>query len=109
MSDLQNFAVVKTGGKQYRVHVGKFYRFEKLEGEPGSEIELSDVLLTSQDGAVDIGLPMLKGAKVVGEILRHGRAKKVIIIKFKRRQRYRRKQGHRQYFTEVMITGIKAA
>lgn len=109
MSNENTFAVIKTGGKQYRVEIGKSYQFEKLEGEPGSKITLADVLLCVTDGNVSVGAPVINGAKVMGEIVRQGRGKKVTITKFKRRKKYRRKQGHRQDFTQVMITDIKAA
>ena len=108
MSDEQNYAVIKTGGKQYRVEPGKTYQFEKLDGEPGSKIELSEVLMCAQNGKVQVGAPFIKGSKVVAEIVRHGRGDKITVIKFKRRKKYRRKQGHRQDFTELKINAINA-
>lgn len=109
MSDDQTYAVIKTGGKQYRVEMGKTYQLEKLSGEPGSQIELKEVLICSKNGDVKIGAPLLAGSSVMAEIVSQGRGKKITIIKFKRRKKYRRKQGHRQDFTEVKIVDIKAA
>ncbi len=109
MSNENTFAVIKTGGKQYRVEIGRTYKFEKLEGEPGSTLAMKEVLMHVKDGKVEIGSPMLSGTQVMAEIVSHGRGKKIHILKFKRRKKYRRKQGHRQDFTEVRITDIKAA
>ncbi len=106
------FAVIRTGGKQYRVTDGETLRVERLAGEVGQTVELSDVLLVaSGEGGEDvqIGTPVLKGARVVAEIVEQGRARKVLIFKYKRRKRYRRKKGHRQHFTSIRIKQIAAA
>ncbi len=101
------YAVIKTGGKQYRVSEGDTLRVEKLTGAVGSTIELTDVLMIGGD-KVSVGKPTVKGAKVVGEIVAQDRAKKIIVFKMKRRKNYRRKAGHRQPYTELKITGIQA-
>ena len=101
-------AIVRTGGKQYRVEPGMTVRVEKLTGDVGSKIELSDVLLVGRGADVKVGTPTVSGAKVTATITRHGLAPKVIVYKFKRRKNYRRKRGHRQHFTELKIDGINA-
>ena len=100
------YAVIKTGGKQYRVKPGDTVHVEKLVGEPGSSVEFGEVLLLSDSENVAVGRPHIHGAKVSGEIVSHGRGKKVIVFKFKRRKDYRRKNGHRQDFTAVKINEI---
>ena len=100
-------AVIRSGGRQYRVAEGEFVKLEKLAGAPGDAIEFADVLMVGGD-TPKFGTPSVSGAKVTGEIVRQGRGEKIVIFKFKRRKKYRRKQGHRQYFTEVKITGITA-
>ncbi len=109
MSDNQTYAVIKTGGKQRLVQVGKTIKVEKIDGEVGSKIKIEEVLMISSDGSVSIGAPTVAGSSVEAEIQAHGRNKKVTVVKFKRRKKYRRKQGHRQDFTELKITNIKAA
>ena len=101
------YAVIKTGGKQYRVAEGDTIRVEKLSGDVGSKIELGEVLMLGGD-KVSIGTPTVSGAKVQAEIVAQGRAKKIIVFKMKRRKNYRRKYGHRQPFTELKITGVTA-
>ena len=101
------YAVIRTGGKQYRVAQGDRLRVEKLPGEPGSKITFEEVLMIGGD-KVSVGAPLVKGAKVSAEIVAQERAKKVIVFKFRRRKNYRRKRGHRQPFTELTITGITA-
>ncbi len=101
-------AVIQTGGKQYRVSEGDSLRVEKLDAEAGSSLEISEVLLVSDGDTVKIGTPYLDGGKVTAEVTEHGRGDKVEIIKFKRRKKYRRTQGHRQDYTELKITGISA-
>lgn len=101
------YAVIRTGGKQYRVSQGDTLRVEKLPGEKGAQIELAEVLLVGGDGAIKIGQPLLSGAKVRAEVVKQDRGKKVIVYKFRRRKNYRRKQGHRQEFTMLKITGIE--
>ncbi len=101
------FAVIKTGGKQYRVSPGETVRVEKIQGEPGTEVELGPVLLLSADDRVQVGLPFLDTVSVKGLIVTQDRAKKILVFKSKRRKGYRRKRGHRQSFTELRITEIK--
>ena len=102
------YAIIETGGKQYRVSPGQTLRVEKLDGSIGDSIELSDVLLVGGEGETRIGQPLVDGAKVNAEIVEQGRAKKIIVFKKKRRKGYHKKQGHRQYFTSLKITGISA-
>ena len=101
-----SYAVIRTGGKQYRVSPGELLRIESLTGETGSEISFSEVLLTSADGSVQVGTPLVPGATVTARIAEHGKEKKIIVFKKKRRKNYRRKRGHRQHFTAVQITTI---
>ena len=101
------YAVIKTGGKQYRVSEGSRLRVEKLPGAAGDKVELSEVLMLGGEKLV-VGKPTVKGAKVNAEIVAQGRDKKVIVFKIRRRKRYRRKNGHRQPFTELKVTGISA-
>lgn len=100
------YAVIKTGGKQYRVREGDTLDVEKLPGEKGDPVELTEVLLVSQDGKAIVGSPTVPGARVTAQILEHGRGVKVTVFKFKRKVRYRRKRGHRQPFTRLSIRGI---
>ena len=100
------YAIIRTGGKQYRVEPGKTYRIPSLVGESGGKVEFNDVLLGSDGSNVRTGVPSLAGAKVTGEIVKHGRGEKIVVFKFKRRKNYARKQGHRQGFTEVRINDI---
>jgi len=102
------YAVIKTGGKQYRVSEGDILRVEKLNAENGASIEFDQVLMVADGDDVKLGAPILSGGKVAAQVLSNGKGKKVEIIKFKRRQGYHRKQGHRQLYTEVKITGIQA-
>ena len=99
-------AVIRTGGKQYRVEVGTKVKVERLDGDVGSTIDIEDVLLVGNGDKVKIGTPVVAGAKVTAEIVGQGRHKKVIVYKFNRRKMYRRKRGHRQYYTELKVTGI---
>ena len=100
------YAVIRTGGKQYRVEPGALVRVERLEGEVGSAVEFGDVLLAEADGALRIGRPLVEGARVRGEIIDQGRSRKVLIFKKKRRKNYRRRRGHRQSITTVRVTEI---
>lgn len=100
------YAVIQTGGKQYRVSEGDRLRVEKLAVEPGSDLELDRVLMVADGDDVRVGRPFLEGGKVTATVQAHGRAKKVSIIKFRRRKHYLKRQGHRQWFTELKITGI---
>jgi large subunit ribosomal protein L21 len=102
------YAVIQTGGKQYRVTEGDVVRVELLEKEPKESVVFDRVLLMGDDSDLKIGQPLLKGATVEAEVIRHDRAKKVFIFKKKRTTTYQRTQGHRQGFTEVRIKGIKA-
>ena len=98
------FAVIKTGGKQYRVAAGDVIKVEKLEAEAGATLTFSDVLATGDGDNITIGAPLIDGASVTAEVLEQTRAKKIIIFKKKRRQNYRRKNGHRQHLTVLRIT-----
>ena len=102
------YAVIVSGGKQYRVQEGETLKLEKLQAEAGSSVEFDRVLLVGNGDDLKIGEPVVDGAKVTAEVVQHGRAKKVEIIKFKRRKHHMKRQGHRQWFTEVKITGISA-
>jgi large subunit ribosomal protein L21 len=102
------YAVVRTGGKQVRVEPGEAVRVEKLEGAVGDKIELNEVLLVGGEGDPRIGTPLVDGAKVVGTITAQDRGEKIIVFKMKRRKGYRRKAGHRQYYTEVRVDAIEA-
>jgi large subunit ribosomal protein L21 len=99
------FAIVKTSGKQYRVEPGLRLRVEKLDLEPGSQVELPVLLLGGEKTLV--GAPVVEGAKVVAEVLGHGKGKKITISKFKAKVQYRRKRGHRQPYTEILIKEIQ--
>ena len=100
------YAIIRTGGKQYRVAPGDVVRIERLAGEVGAAIEFTEVLLTGGDGAVRIGTPLVDGVKVSGQIVGQERDKKVRIFKKKRRKNYRRRRGHRQSLTAVRVTAI---
>jgi large subunit ribosomal protein L21 len=100
------FAIVQTGGKQYRVSPGDVLRVEHLPGERGDEVLLEQVLLIADGDAIQVGQPLVAGARVVSEILRQGKAKKIIVFKKKRRKKYRLKQGHRQLYTALEIKEI---
>ena len=102
------YAVIVTGGKQYKVAEGEFLKVEKLDAETGATIEFDKVLLVANGDDVKIGAPVVEGAKVTAEVVSHGRHDKVNIIKFRRRKHHMKRQGHRQWFTEVKITGISA-
>lgn len=101
-------AIIKTGGKQYRVETGTILRVEKLDAEVGATIEIPEVLLVGKGSDVKIGTPFLQGATVKAEVCQHGRGKKLVGLKFRRRTNYKKKWGHRQDFTELKITGISA-
>ena len=100
------YAVIKSGGKQYKVNAGELLQVEKIPGELGDKVELTEVLLLNKDGEVETGNPVLSHTKVIGEIVKQGRSKKIIVFKSKRRKGYRKKQGHRQDFTTLRITEI---
>lgn len=103
------FAIIRTGGKQYKVSQDTYLQVEKLEANVGDSIHISEVLMVSDGTTTTVGAPIINGAVVTAEILEQGRAEKVIIFKKRRRQNYRRKNGHRQHLTTIKITSIKAA
>src|SRR5437764_14589899 len=98
-----SYAIIRTGGKQFRVEPGKKYRFPTLVGEAGGSLEFNDVLLGSDGQSVKTGVPTLSGAKVTGEIVKHGLGAKIIVFKLTRRRNYAEKQGHRRGFTALRI------
>lgn len=100
------YAIIRTGGKQFRVEPGTTLRIPSLPGDAGASIEFNEVLLGSNGTEAKVGVPTLAGARVTGEIVKQGRDDKIIVFKFKRRKNYARKQGHRQGFTEVRINDI---
>jgi len=100
------YAVVKTGGKQYKVAEGQYLKVEKLDGNEGDSIELDQVLMIADGDNLKIGSPMVDGGKVTAKIKSHGRGKKIEIMKFHRRKHHQKKTGHRQYYTEIEITAI---
>jgi large subunit ribosomal protein L21 len=102
------YAVIKTGGKQYRVTEGEVLNVEKLTGEVGSVVELAEVLSVGEGEGIKIGTPTIAGAKVVAEIVEQGKGKKLIVYKKKRRKGFDKKRGHRQLFTGLKIKEIKA-
>ena len=102
------YAVIATGGKQYKVTKGETLRVEKLDGEEGSTVELDNVLMVADGDKVEVGTPTLGKAKVTAKITAHGRGDKVEIIKFRRRKHSRTQAGHRQSYTEIEVTDIKA-
>ena len=101
------YAVIRTGGKQARVAPGESIRLEKLDGAVGETVELSEVLLVGDQGDPRVGTPLVEGARVVGTITAQGRGPKIVVFKMKRRKGYRRKQGHRQAYTEVRVERIE--
>ncbi|MDX1451514.1 MAG: 50S ribosomal protein L21 [Oleiphilaceae bacterium] len=101
------YAVIVSGGKQHRVSEGEVLKLEKIEVETGATVEFDKVLLVANGDDVKIGEPVVDGAKVTAEVVAHGRHDKVKILKFKRRKHHMKQQGHRQWYTEVKITGIK--
>ncbi len=102
------YAVVNTGGKQYKVQQGDLLRVEKISGDIGNPVTFDRVLMYSDGENVSIGQPLLESVAVEGHIVEQGKAKKIIVFKYKRRKRFRRKNGHRQEFTAVLIDNIKA-
>jgi large subunit ribosomal protein L21 len=104
----QMYAVIQTGGKQYRVEEGTTLKIEKLELGMGDSVEFDNVLMIKSDDAVKVGQPYVDGGKVTATVTAQGRHKKVKIIKFKRRKHHMKQMGHRQYYTEVQVTGISA-
>jgi large subunit ribosomal protein L21 len=100
------YAVIRSGGKQYRVAPGQTIRLETVAGEIGAKVELGDVLLVENEGNVQVGSPLIANAKVQATVLEHDRAKKILVFKKKRKKQYRRTQGHRQDYTAVRIDNI---
>jgi large subunit ribosomal protein L21 len=100
------YAVIATGGKQYRVEKGAVLRVEKLDADPGSTVEFNEVLLVGDGEQVHLGAPLLSGGKVLATVQKHAKARKVAVVKFRRRKHYLRQKTHRQPFTEVRITEI---
>ena len=103
---MATYAIVQTGGKQYRVHPGDTLRVESLPSEAGDTVELDEVLMVCEDDQVTLGTPQVDGAKVTAEVLEHGKGDKIIIFKYKAKTRYRRRNGHRQRYTDLKVTGI---
>ncbi len=103
------YAIIESCGKQYKVAEGDVVFFEKLDAEEGKKVTFDKVILVSEEGKVQVGAPYVKGAKVEGKVVSHGKGKKIIVFKMKAKKNYRRKQGHRQPYTKVEITTIKTA
>ena len=103
------YAIIESCGKQYKVAEGDVVFFEKLDAEEGKKVTFDKVILVSEEGKVQVGNPYVKGIKVEGKVVSHGKGKKIIVFKMKAKKNYRRKQGHRQPYTKVEITSIKTA
>ena len=103
------YAIIESCGKQYKVAQGDVVFFEKLDAEEGKKVTFDKVILVSEDGKVQVGNPYVKGVKVEGKVVSHGKGKKIIVYKYKAKKNYRRTQGHRQPYTKVEITSIKTA
>ena len=103
------YAIIESCGKQYKVAEGDVVLFEKLDAEEGKKVTFDKVILVSEEGKVQVGTPYVKGIKVEGKVISHGKGKKIIVFKMKAKKNYRRKQGHRQPYTKVEITSIKTA
>jgi len=102
------YAVIKTGGKQYKVSEGATFKVEKINADEGATVELDQVLMIVDGDNVNVGSPLVAGSKVTATVKSHGRGKKIEIIKFRRRKHHRKQMGHRQSYTELQITGIQA-
>jgi len=100
------YAIIKTGGKQYLVREGDVIRVEKLNAEEGSVVTFDEVLAINDDESLKVGAPTVEGAKVEAKVIKHGKGKKIVIFKYKPKKNYRKKQGHRQPFTQVQISKI---
>ena len=104
------YAIIEACGKQYKVAQGDVVFFEKLDAEEGKKVKFDNVILVSEDnGKIEVGNPYVKGAKVEGKVVSHGKAKKILVYKYKAKKNYRRTQGHRQPYTKVEITSVKTA
>ncbi|PKM77444.1 MAG: 50S ribosomal protein L21 [Firmicutes bacterium HGW-Firmicutes-15] len=101
------YAVIQTGGKQYKVAEGEILKVEKLAGAAGDKLVLDQVLIVKDENGIKIGAPLLKDARITVEVIEQGRAKKIIVYKYKKRKNYRRKQGHRQSYTKIKIEKIE--
>ena len=101
------YAIFKAGGRQFKAETGDTLKMPLMTGDPGAKVTFDEVLFTADGDKVKMGEPTVKGAKVTGEIVQHGKDQKIYVFKFKRRKNYRRKTGHRQKHTEVKITGLK--
>ena len=103
------YAILNTGGKQYKVSVGEILKVEKLAADVDTTVEFSEVLAVANDeGKLTIGTPIVEGAKITAKVIGHGKAKKIVVFKFKAKKDYRKKQGHRQAFTKILIESIDA-
>lgn len=102
------YAIIETGGKQYRVSEGDIITIEKLEANEGEAVQFDRVLTVVKDGSVTLGKPLIAGAKVTGQVMAQGKGKKILVFKYKAKSNYRRRQGHRQPFTKVVIEKIEA-
>ena len=100
------YAVIRSGGKQYTVREGDSLKVERLTGEPGESLEIADVLMVSDGDSITVGAPLVTGAKVMAEIVEHGKGEKIVIFKYKPKVRYRKRTGHRQQYTELAIKQI---
>ncbi len=101
------YAVIQTGGKQYKVSEGQMLKVEKLQGEAGDKLTLDQVLMLQDENGTKIGTPLLEGAKVTVHLIEQGREKKMVVYKYKKRKNYRRKQGHRQSYTKIIVEKIE--
>jgi len=101
------YAIIQTGGKQYKVTEGSVLKVEKLNAEPGDRLTLDQVLMISDDNSVKVGNPLVPNAQVTAVVIEQGREKKVVVYKYKRRKNYRRKQGHRQPYTKIKVEKIE--
>jgi len=103
------YAILNTGGKQYKVSVGEILKVEKLAADVDTTVEFSEVLAVANDeGKLTIGTPIVEGAKITAKVIGHGKAKKIVVFKFKAKKDYRKKQGHRQAFTKILVESIEA-
>ena len=106
---MSTYAVVQSGGKQYRVAEGDTIRVESIDEYDGGQVEIGDVRMISHDGEVVLGSPTVEGASVTAEVVGHGKGRKVVVFKYKPKVRYRRRTGHRQHYTDLKVTGISYA
>ena len=103
------YAILNTGGKQYKVSVGEILKVEKLAADVDTTVEFSEVLAVANDeGKLTIGTPIVEGAKITAKVIGHGKAKKIVVFKFKAKKDFRKKQGHRQAFTKILVESIEA-